>query len=429
LRTRRWLAGAAVIVVAVVTYHRALSAYFFDDDFQWLVGAWSFAPENLVAIGRMAHFYRPVIDLYFAMTTPLFGGSPVVFHAASIALHAATGLALFALAQRISGSALYGLSASLFFVVQPAGTHAVAWVGALAETLGALFGCLSILWFLRWRDTARGRWRALSSAAYLLALLAHESSVVFLPVILLADWAFAVDRPSDVGARMPRAAAWVRAYAPLLVLTTAYLAVDLSINSRHYIVREGHYTLGWHVVRNAFHYLVALYVGRRDALNYVFVATGIAALLLRGSGRTRFATAWMLLALAPFLAFTWSNTSRYMYQPAIGLSLLLADAVAGIDRLLAPRLRATLRAGLVGVVITAIALRSMLFAMHNIEGFAAETEMYRRHGAALRQLYGDLPRHSVITPTPEFQKAFPHMFGNALAQWVYQDPTIQVAPY
>jgi hypothetical protein len=69
--------AAAVVLVstAVIVYHNALSAYFFDDDFQWLVGSWSFRSSQLVAIGSLSHFYRPVIDLYFAAATPAHGSS------------------------------------------------------------------------------------------------------------------------------------------------------------------------------------------------------------------------------------------------------------------------------------------------------------------------------------------------------------------
>jgi amino acid transporter len=91
---------AVLVLVAavVIVYHNALSAYFFDDDFQWLVTSWSFHPRQLVAFASMSHFYRPVIDVYFAVMTPLLGGSPALFHAASITLHIATVLVIFALA-------------------------------------------------------------------------------------------------------------------------------------------------------------------------------------------------------------------------------------------------------------------------------------------------------------------------------------------
>src|SRR5712691_11149649 len=131
-------AVAAVILVsaAAIVYQNALSASFFDDDFQWLVGSWSFHASQLVAFGTLSHFYRPVIDLYFAAATPLFDGSPVLFHLASIVLHAANALVIFALARTIARSNLFGFLTALFFVVQPSDIDAIAWVGALAEAIG-----------------------------------------------------------------------------------------------------------------------------------------------------------------------------------------------------------------------------------------------------------------------------------------------------
>ena len=299
-----------MIAAAVLAYHRAFFAYFYDDDFQWLTGALSFAPSNLWALGRLTHFYRPVIDLYFAVATPLFNGSPVLFHAASIAIHAANGLVLFALLRRLTGDAFYGFVAALFFVVQPAGIDAVAWVGALAEAVGALFGCLSVMWFLAWRSTRRVYWRVLSCSALVAALLTHESSVVFLLVIVLADWVIAggsVD-VKPTGARTGTGSR-LHAYLPYAVVLAVYLAIDLSINSRNYVVTEGHYALGWHIVPNTFGYLVGLYVGRKDLANYLLIVV-LAALMLRGSRRVRFATFWMLLALAPFLTARSANRPK-----------------------------------------------------------------------------------------------------------------------
>ena len=75
-----------------------------------------------MAFGSLSHFYRPVIDIYFAVMTPLLGGSPVLFHAASIALHTANVLVVFALARRLWGppsgvpsASLFGFVTALFF--------------------------------------------------------------------------------------------------------------------------------------------------------------------------------------------------------------------------------------------------------------------------------------------------------------------------
>jgi hypothetical protein len=444
----RHLVAVTVLVVAVViVYHNALAAYFFDDDFQWLVTSWSFHPGQLVAFSSMSHFYRPVIDVYFAVMTPLLGGSPMLFHAASVALHLATVLVVYALSRRLWGppasgpSALFGFLTALFFAVQPSDIDAVAWVGALAEAIGALFGCLSLLWFLRWRDSGEARWRLLSVIAFALALLTHESSVVFLPVLFLADWLI-WRRQKDLPSAFE-----VRPFIPYVVVTSVYLALDLWINSRNYVVSQGHYTIGFHIVGNALDYIDALYVGRRDSLNYTVIGAGVVVLLVRGSDRVRFATCWMLLALAPFLSFNWGNTSRYLYQPAIGFSLLLAEGVMQLRRVRSGGARSSgfrfagsssgfrfvgsglSRTILFPLIVAVIAIRFAVFAHSNVRDFARRTEVYPEYLARFRETHGDIPSHSVVDPDPAFAAQHPHQFANAALQWEYRDPTISIRPY
>jgi hypothetical protein len=375
----------------------------------------------------MSHFYRPVIDVYFAVTTPLLGGSPALFHAASIAIHAAVVLAVFALAKRIYQPAeagsdrdprfLFGFITALFFAVQPSDIDAIAWVGALAEAIGAFFGCLSVLWMLRWRDSGLPRFRTLSVAAFVLALLTHESSVVFFPVLVLADWLIAGRRE------------FVRPFVPYAVPLAAYLALDLWINSRNYVVSQGYYTFGPHIVVNALNYIAALYVGRRDILNYAAVAAGVVVLLVRGNARVRFATCWMLLALAPFLSFNWGTTSRYLYQPAIGFSLLLAEAIVSADRHGARRLAARPRAAVLALVVGAVAIRFALFAHANVTDFAMRTQVYPEYLARFKRTHGSIPRNTVVEADPSFAAEHPYQFANAAVQWEYRDPTIGIRPY
>jgi Dolichyl-phosphate-mannose-protein mannosyltransferase len=408
-------ARVALVLAAVIVYHNALWASFFDDDYQWLVGSWSFHPANLVAFSSMTHFYRPVIDVYFAVMAPLVRGSPVLFHEASIVLHAVNVLVVFALARRIGGSDLFGWVAALFFAVQPSDIDAIAWVGALAEAVGAFFGCVSLLWFLRWRDDGQPRWRTASVVAFTLALLTHESSVVFLPVLLLADWLLVHRRE------------FVRPFVPYLVVTGCYLALDIWINSRNYLVSQGHYTVGFHIVTNALNYIDALYVGRRDWLNYAVIAIGVVILVVRGNSRVRFATCWMLLALAPFLSFNWGNTSRYLYQPAIGFSLLLAEAVMAFDRVLAGRMTTMRRALAVSTLVAAIAIRFAVFAAANVRDFTERSQVYSDYLGRFRALHGTVPSNTTVVADPP--TTLPYQFINAAVQWDYRDPTIRIAPY
>jgi len=226
-----------------------------------------------------------------------------------------------------------------------------------------------------------------------------------------------------------------RTFGPYVVLTIAYLAVDVWINSRNYVVSQGYYTIGFHIVTNALNYIDALYVGRRDWLNYAAIASGIVILLVRGNSRVRFATCWMLLALAPFLSFNWGNTSRYLYQPAIGFSLLLAEVVAAFDRVLARRLTkvrlkpdpTARRALAVGLLVAAIAVRFAVFAAGNVRDFTERSQVYSDYLGRFRALHGTVPSNTTVVADPPTTLA--HRFINAAVQWDYRDPTIRIVPY
>jgi len=424
-------ARAALVVAVVIVYHNALWASFFDDDYQWLVGSWSFHPAQLVAFSSMTHFYRPVIDVYFAVMTPLLRGSPVLFHEASIVLHAVNVLVVFALARQIFvGPDLevrpyVPFVAALFFAVQPSHIDAVAWVGALAEAVGALFGCLSLLWFLRWREEGRPSLRQLSIAVYVLALLTHESSVMFLPVLFLADrlliWRVHKDPSHSIGS------GFASTFGPYVALTVVYLAIDVWINSRNYVVSQGYYTIGFHVVTNSLNYIAALYVGRRDWVNYAAIAIGVVILLVRGNPRVRFATCWMVLALAPFLSFNWGNTSRYLYQPAIAFSLLLAEAVLAFDRALSRRMTTSRRTLVVSALVAAIVIRFAVFAAANVRDFTERSQVYSDYLGQFRAIHGTVPSNTTVVADPPTR--LPYRFINAAIQWDYRDPTIRIAPY
>jgi hypothetical protein len=169
-------------------------------------------------------------------------------------------------------------------------------------------------------------------------------------------------------------------------------------------------------------------VGRHDIANYLLISGGLTVLLLRGSRRVVLATAWLVLALLPFVFFRWSNTSRYLYLPAMGFSMLVAEGVMQLDRLLASRLPRAPRMAVLALVAAAIAGRFSLFAVSNVRGFVERTEEYRREITLFKQVHGDLPSHGRVPSDPRLRARHRYQFLNALVQWEYRDPTIELIP-
>lgn len=418
------LACVAIVAAVAVVYRHAPGGYFFEDDFQWLVGRWAFHPSHLLHIELFDHFYRPVIELYFWAGLRLFGGSAPLFHIANVVLHAVNALLLFLLARTIGGSLRYAFLAALCFAVMPAYVEAIAWVSALAEPLAACFGMPAIACWIHFRRSGRLGLQVASALLFALALLTHESSVVFLALLGLADLACA-----GAWADMQTLRGWgrlVRAYLPFVVIAAAYLAIDLTVNSRHYLVDEGLYRVGPHVITNIFSYIASLYVGERGVAWYAVTAMVVGVLLVRGTPRVRFATAWMLLGILPFAFFTWDNISRYQYLPAIGFGLLLADGIEGLDGLLRGRVRDRARQAMVSLVAAVVVIRFMVFASEAVENFTSRTEMWRALGAAIRAEHPGLPRGGAVTLDRDLAERHGFLYLEALTRWEFQDPTIRV---
>ena len=205
----------------------------------------------------------------------------------------------------------------------------------------------------------------------------------------------------------------------------AYLAIDLRVNSGNYLVSGGLYGLGPHVVTNARDYLVALYVGKGNALNYSMIAVGLAVMLFTGSRRVRFAPGWMMLALLPFVFFAWGPSTRYVYLAAVGFSMLLAEGVTQVDRRLRVGAPKATRVAVVTVVAAALAVRFAVFAAANVKSFARRTEEYRRYGELFTQEHGTLPPYSRVGAGPDAPR-HPARFLKALIQWEYRDPTLEL---
>ena len=420
------LAAAAVACLALALYWPATSAWFFQDDLQWLAGTLTFRPNDLLDVNAQQHFYRPVISLYFWAATPLFDGSPVIFHWANNLLHAANAVLLFLLAGRIGFTPAFAFLAAVFFLAMPAHVEATAWVSALAEPVTTFFGIIAVLGHLSFVMGRATLWRVISITAFGLALMTHESAVVLLPLLVIADWAFA-STPSQASSFAGRWLPRLRRVVPYGVVLAIYLLVDLSVNSRSYLVEEGHYRFGSHAVPNLLGYVVTLYAGKRNLPSFIVVALALSVLLVRGTPRVIFATAWLVLVILPFSFFTWSNTSRYAYMPAVGMALLLAEGLAWLDAQFQRRLPGHARLALTGLLGLFVAVRFFLFAVENIRHFTEGTEGYRRFAIAARERDPQPAPGATLSADRDMVEQLQHRYLEALIQWEFKDPTLKLA--
>lgn len=198
-----WRALLVIALAVVVTFFTVTDGAFVADDLTLIarnptlqhpgglleiVGQpmWSALPE--FKDGAQVGHWRPLTSLVFAGGYALGGSAdaPFVFHALSLLFHVLAAFAAFALARRLLRHDLAALGVALLFALHPLQTESVAWISALNDPLGAALLFAGLERWLAWRERAAGLpWAA--SGLYLLALLTKESSIAFLPLVVLLE--------------------------------------------------------------------------------------------------------------------------------------------------------------------------------------------------------------------------------------------------
>jgi len=375
--TSWWLgATAAAMAIAVaLIYAPAAGGYFFNDDFQWLQSAYRFEVARFIHLDRYDHFYRPVIETYFYLGYRAFGCDARGFHLLSIGIHLLVVGTVYLFGRSLTKSRPLAALAAVFFAVLPGFADAIAWVGAITDQLPALWYVLTLWLFLLFLQ-GRGVWcYLLALVTYVTCLLTHETSAT-LPVMMVAlEVTFLWEQRTWPPARdLARRA--VR-YVPFALLLIGYLAIEYIVNSRSYVVTEGHYRLGWHAIPNTLDYIVWLYVGKRSLLSYIGIVGAGLALLVFGSPRVRFYVVWIVVNIAPVAFFTWGNAGRYLYTPAVGFVMLLAEAVVAGHVLLERRVSRRVALAVTLAVVLGLSTRFGTFATKGAARFAERTEPYR----------------------------------------------------
>lgn len=400
---------AAIAGAAILLYSRSAGFGLFADDFQWLMGAATFDHNRLLNLGNRDHFYRPVMELYFGGALAACGRAATCYHWLNIVIHAINAVLLAVLVSRLSQHRGIGVLAGLLFAIQPAPTEAVAWVSAATELLVTTF-FVTTLWLFSLSLT-RGS-KLLPGAAvvtFVLCLLSHESGITLLPMLAALMWMLG---------RGPRT--W-RALLPFAAVVALYLPLAYIVSTRNYLVREGHYGAGIHMLRNLLdavgHYTVA-----SDAMPVVIVLAGLMIWgLWAGTPRVKFYTLWMIVTLLPFAGFREGFSSRYLYLAAAGFAGLAAEALWLLRVWLQPKRHGSLVWWAAAVLITA---RFIPFAVKNVDVWETAARPYRDYAAAVRTAHpAPAPGSALDVPSP---KGFPPHLVPALLQWEYDDPALRV---
>ncbi len=243
LRDRRTRTDLAALLALVAGFYLpALGIGRYGDDYQFVSagGVW----QALTAPNPYNGFYRPLEGALYSLLQSWFGLSTAPVHLLIIAGHLALVCLVYAAALRLKLSRGAAIAASLYAGLSQTGVIAVASNDTLSQTLGVLFGGISLLLLLGWlQQGSGGSSLALAALALAISLFSKESSTGYAAVWALMLLVFARRQP----------AAALRAAAVLAAVVALYALARAGTGASQPVYGEAryHFHLGLNVLRNA----------------------------------------------------------------------------------------------------------------------------------------------------------------------------------
>jgi tetratricopeptide (TPR) repeat protein len=168
-------------------------------------------------IWAFTHFYasnwHPLTWISHMLDCQLFGlhaGGP---HLVNVALHAANGVLLFLLLQRLTGAQWRSAMVAGLFALHPLHVESVAWIAERKDVLSTFFGLLALLAYARYvkesaveipRSKVQGQrskvWYAWVTGLFALSLMA-KPMLVTLPFVMLLLDLWPLRRVENIGVR------------------------------------------------------------------------------------------------------------------------------------------------------------------------------------------------------------------------------------
>ncbi|MCA8973995.1 MAG: tetratricopeptide repeat protein [Planctomycetes bacterium] len=180
---------AGFVAVVLATFWPALFGDYVHDDLHLIARNGAMLRGDAAAMFTqplfdMEHgYWRPATMLMFFLGHHTAGAVGV--HALSLLLHVLNCMAGFALARRMLAPTP-ALLATLVFAVHPVHTESLAWGASLNDPLWVLFALQAMLAALRWRDRERRGPPWLVGLLVIGAVLAKETGVTTVPLVLAA---------------------------------------------------------------------------------------------------------------------------------------------------------------------------------------------------------------------------------------------------
>ena len=180
------------ILIGIITYLPSLFGQFVwdDEDFvnqnTYVISHRYdkfFTSQAIEGRGKLSNYYRPIQMSAYSLVHQLVGFNPPVYHAINIIVHIAAALVLYYFLLTLTSLPLISYISSILFLIHPLQTEAVSYVSGLSDPLVALFGFLSLTFFIK--SARHPLFLIVSLLAFILSLLSKEIGLAFFGILVL----------------------------------------------------------------------------------------------------------------------------------------------------------------------------------------------------------------------------------------------------
>ncbi|HUV60416.1 MAG TPA: tetratricopeptide repeat protein [Desulfatiglandales bacterium] len=135
--------------------------------------------------GYHTGYYRPLVNLFYAIDYKIWGMRPSGFRATNLILHLLTCIMLYQFLRKMLGKSFIPFSVTLLFGLHPVNTASVAWISSRNNILVTLFSLISFYYYLKNSEEKKIWAQFLSYLSFVAALFCKEFAVMLLPIFFL----------------------------------------------------------------------------------------------------------------------------------------------------------------------------------------------------------------------------------------------------
>jgi tetratricopeptide (TPR) repeat protein len=190
-KRRERLSSLGIVLFTLIIYLPGINNSFLNWDDNWYIAHNTFISDFTMSgiVNMFTHLfhsqYSPLVMVVLSFLKSTFGLNPIPFHLVSLFFHFLNAYLIFRFIGLLTGKTNLALLISAFFAVHPLQVESVAWMSAMKIVVSTSFLLISLIYYIKYRNTGKLGNYYLSLLVFVAAMLSKEQTLV-LPLMIIA---------------------------------------------------------------------------------------------------------------------------------------------------------------------------------------------------------------------------------------------------